>query len=267
MNIKKTIYISIIIFLSVVFLRLFVFRGKSEQISRVVIITIDTLRADHLGSYGYKLNTSPFLDSIAKQGISFKNTFAATASTVPSHASLFTSLHPLQHGVLKNGHKLADDFLTMAEIFQEIGYKTAGITSTDRHFFVSNLHQGFSYYNEPTNLICFKLTKLSFRKLNENGVPNKILEKLQLLKKKAFPDKFTFLKTIEKQIGEEQTFKFQESLIKYAEFDMRYRSAQETIDVAINWLETIQPTEKFFLWIHLFDPIGRYVHLKCIQSR
>jgi glucan phosphoethanolaminetransferase (alkaline phosphatase superfamily) len=80
----------------------------APKIDRVVFITIDTLRADHLGCYGYPRNTSPFIDSLAKKGILFQRAFAAMSTTVPSHASIFTSLYPMQHNVIKNGHILAD---------------------------------------------------------------------------------------------------------------------------------------------------------------
>ncbi len=163
---------------------------NKKKINRVVIITIDTLRADHLSSYGYIRSTSPFLDSIAKKSFLFKNAFVPMATTAPSHASLFTSLYPIQHGVLKNGHALNDSFLTMAEIFKSMGYKTAGIASTAVHFKAGNIDQGFEYFNEP------------------------------LLR----------------------------------ESDNLYRVAQHTMDVAIKWLNTINPTDSFFLWIHLFDP-------------
>lgn len=141
---KKTLFLPLIALLLISSGIFYYLRMKKEnRLERVVLITIDTLRADHLGSYGYISNVSPFIDSVAKQGILFKNAFASMSHTAPSHASLFTSLYPLEHGVLKNWYKLADSYLTMAEIFQDMGYKTAGIVSTDRHFGAANIHQGF----------------------------------------------------------------------------------------------------------------------------
>lgn len=254
---KKIIYLFLILFLLTAFWVLYVsLKKKDVLVERVVIVTIDTLRADHMGSYGYIVNTTPFLDNIGKQGILLKNMFAATATTAPSHASLFTSLYPLQHGVLKNGHKLADSFLTMAEILQEMGYKTAGIVSTDRHFLAANIHQGFQYFNEPTGLTKFKLTDFALKKLKKEGVPGYVLEKLLGLENKIFPGETVFLNVVQKQIGKEQTLKFKNLLVKHARFDWKYRMAQETIDVALDWLDTVQPAEKFFLWIHLYDPHG-----------
>ena len=92
-------------------------RLQSEPaIDRVVLITIDTLRADHLPDFGYPLNTAPFLTSLARKSIRFQRAFAHSATTGPSHASMFTSLYPLQHRVQNNAHKLDDRFVTLAEV-------------------------------------------------------------------------------------------------------------------------------------------------------
>jgi len=120
------------------------------HIERVILITIDTLRADHLGVYGYPRPTSPFIDSLALKSIVFQKAFCSISSTAPSHASIMTSLHPLTHKVLKNGHKLDKSFLTLAEVFQEIKFKTAAFASTSTHFKAGNIDQGFSIFNEPS---------------------------------------------------------------------------------------------------------------------
>lgn len=226
--------------------------GQFPQIERIVLITIDTLRADHLGTYGYIRDTAPFLDQFFKGGILFKNAFVPMPTTAPSHASLFTSLYPIQHGVLKNGHKLADSFVTMAEIFREMGYKTAGFASTDTMFREGNIHQGFDYFNETTT--SFELTKTSFMLLKNTEIPDKVLNNLKSLKWKNFADELSFLNAVEQQIGKEQLVHYKEVIMKYAKIEPYYRQAQLTIDAALFWLETIEPSERFFLWIHLFDP-------------
>jgi len=114
----------------------------------VVLVTVDTLRADHLGCYGYPLPTSPFLDRLAQRGVVLEHMYAPMSTTVPSHASLFTGLYPLQHRVLKNGHLLDQRFVTMAEVMQELGYETAAFTST-RHFRAARMSQGFQHFDEP----------------------------------------------------------------------------------------------------------------------
>lgn len=117
-------------------------------VDRVILITIDTLRADHLSSFGYPLPTSPWVDSVVERGVVFRRAYSHSATTKPSHASLFTSLYPLEHGVLKNGQILDDDFLTMAEMMAAKGYRTAGFVSTDVPL-GGNVGQGFEHWDQP----------------------------------------------------------------------------------------------------------------------
>ena len=65
----------------------------------IVVITIDTLRADHLGCYGYYRETSPFIDRLAHEAVLFENVVTPIATTLPAHVSLWTSLHPLETGI------------------------------------------------------------------------------------------------------------------------------------------------------------------------
>jgi len=110
-----------------------------------VLVTIDTLRADHLGMYGYPRNVSPFLDELASRSARFDNAYASSSHTMPSHASLFTSLFPAQHGTTKNGEALHDRVLTMAEVFRDQGYATAAFSTVN---FLSPLGRGFDVF-EP----------------------------------------------------------------------------------------------------------------------
>jgi arylsulfatase A-like enzyme len=116
---------------------------------RIVLVSIDTLRADHLGAYGYPRDTSPFLDELARKGVVFDRAYAATSTTAPSHATMFTSLYPAQHRLLQNGLRLRDNFLTLAELVSARGFATAGFVSTQVHFAASNLQQGFATLDEP----------------------------------------------------------------------------------------------------------------------
>ncbi len=115
----------------------------------IVLVTIDTLRADHLGCYGYTRTTSPFIDVLAFQGVLFELGFAASSTTVPSHASLLTGLYPSQHGVRRNGHKLPETAPLLTEALAEHGYETAGFVSTNGHFAASGIDRGFSHFDEP----------------------------------------------------------------------------------------------------------------------
>jgi arylsulfatase len=123
--------------------------GPSPGFERFVLVTVDTLRADHLGTYGYPVATSPFLDALAERSVVFERAYAASATTAPSHATIFTSLYPIQHRVLKNGLALGGAYLTLAELLAEAGFATGGFASTRSHFGVGRLDQGFETFEEP----------------------------------------------------------------------------------------------------------------------
>jgi len=96
----------------------------------LVLITLDTTRRDHLSAYGYERLTSPNLARFAEQGVRFDLAYSASATTSPSHATLFTSLHPLSHGVVKNGLVLGPAQVTLAERLHERGYSTGAVVSS-----------------------------------------------------------------------------------------------------------------------------------------
>ena len=123
--------------------------GRTPPPDRIIFITIDTLRADHLPSFGYPINTAPFLTALAAESVSFSKAFAHSATTGPSHASMFTSLYPLQHRVQDNGQRLDESFLTLAERLNQHGYDTAAFVSGNAHFGTSRIAQGFEDYDQP----------------------------------------------------------------------------------------------------------------------
>jgi arylsulfatase A-like enzyme len=114
------------------------------RFERIVLVTIDTLRADHLGLYGYPRPTSPFLDELAARGVVFERAYAPMPTTAPSHATLFTGLHPLQHGLRSNGLRLAPGVPTLAQRLRSAGFTTAGFTSTHAHWQPTRLDRGFT---------------------------------------------------------------------------------------------------------------------------
>ncbi len=93
-----------------------------------ILISIDTLRADHLGCYGYPRPTSPFLDSLARRATRFEEAYSQYPSTLVSHMSIFTSLYPREHGVFSPESALSDSIETLPEVFQRHGFRTAGFT-------------------------------------------------------------------------------------------------------------------------------------------
>ena len=93
-----------------------------------VLISIDTLRADHLGCYGYPKPTSPFLDSLAKRATLFEEAYAQYPSTLVSHMSMLTGLHPREHGVYPPNSVLSDEIEILPEVFQRAGFRTGAFT-------------------------------------------------------------------------------------------------------------------------------------------
>ena len=93
--------------------------------ANLVLITLDTTRADALGAYGQGFDASPVFDRMAREGVLFEQALTTSPETLPAHASIFTGKHPFSHGVRGNaGYKLANDHLTLAEVMQSSGYET-----------------------------------------------------------------------------------------------------------------------------------------------
>jgi arylsulfatase A-like enzyme len=95
----------------------------------VILISIDTLRADHLGCYGDARGTSPNIDRLASAGVLFENGFSPTAWTLPGHASMFTGLTPRRHGATRVKTAIREDVPLLAEILAQGGYATAAVVN------------------------------------------------------------------------------------------------------------------------------------------
>lgn len=109
----------------------------------IVLIVLDSVRKDHLSCYGYPRATTPNIDRIADEGIRFTRAYATSCWTIPSHASLFTSLYPSQHGANAATKWLDTEHLTMATYLRERGYQTAAITCNGFISGHTNLNNGF----------------------------------------------------------------------------------------------------------------------------
>ena len=103
--------------------------GESDSGSRpdLILISIDTLRADRLGAYGYDRDTSPTLDALAARGVRFETVIAESNWTLPSHMTLFTGLPPAYHGVTEARRKLRGAIPTLAGVLRDNGYRTFGV--------------------------------------------------------------------------------------------------------------------------------------------
>lgn len=113
----------------------------------VIAVCLDTLRADHVGCYGYSRDTTPFIDSFAKMGIMFEQAFAQSSFTLPSLASLFTSRYVHDHKADRIERRLAEGAVTLAGVLKNNGYKTAAfIYNAPQLNPIYGLNQGFDTY-------------------------------------------------------------------------------------------------------------------------
>ncbi|HMB55487.1 MAG TPA: sulfatase, partial [Thermoanaerobaculia bacterium] len=164
----------------------------------VLLITLDTTRADRLGAYGSSSARTPTLDNLAAAGTLFENAYAVAPLTLPAHASMLTGAYPPEHGVRNNGiHALAEEWTTLPEILAADGVRTAAVvaaTVLDRRY---GLAQGFEHYDD--------------------------------------------------ELRAERT--------SAAAVD---RPAGAVTDAARRWLDGVGSDERFFLWVHYFDPHAPY---------
>jgi choline-sulfatase len=93
----------------------------------VLLVSIDTLRADHVGLYGYPRDTTPFLDRWSREGMVFEQAYTPAPWTLIAHMTMLTGLYPAQHGVLSENQGLSDAVPALAERLQPLGYQTVGL--------------------------------------------------------------------------------------------------------------------------------------------
>ena len=166
----------------------------------ILLIIVDTLRADHLGCYGYQEVKTPNIDHLSDEGILFTNATCQVPLTLPSHCSILTGTYPMYHGVRDNaGFYLENENITLAEILSEYGYATSGFIGA---FILDSrwgIDQGFDYYFDNFDLSKYEVVTLE-------GVQ---------------------------------------------------RRGEEVVEEAFLWWDE-NGHNKFFTWIHLFDPHAPY---------
>ena len=117
--------------------------GGEDSGMNVLLISIDTLRYDHFTS-----EHMPATRALFEKGVIFENIYTPTPWTLPAHASLFTALYPVRHGVRRPGHKLSDKLTTLGEVFQSKGYRTIALTEGNYVSPTFGLHHGFHVFHE-----------------------------------------------------------------------------------------------------------------------
>lgn len=197
-------------------------QGKQKKLN-VLLITIDTLRADHVGVYGYSKIKTPILDRLAEKGTIFTNHICQQPITTASHASILTSTYPISNGVIGNNIPLDSNAITLPEILSQHGYVTGAFVSAyPLKVHASRLDQGFQYYDDRLSIID-----------NLPGILPQIIMQL------------TFSRLVEKYLhGKDYLTLLQ-------------RRADETTAAAMKWLDGIGG-QNFFIWVHYFDPHAPY---------
>ena len=114
----------------------------------VLLISVDSLRADHLGTYGYERDTSPAIDALAAEGVVFEAAFSHAPWTLPAHASLLTSLYPRSHRADRLKARLAPGVETIASVLSAAGYDTAAVVTGPFMKRIFGLDAGFRSYDD-----------------------------------------------------------------------------------------------------------------------
>ncbi len=127
-------------------------RNDGEKANGVILVTVDTLRADYLSCYGHTRILTPSFDRFASMGVIFRNAFSQASTTTPSHSSIMTSLYLQDHNVYSNFEALGDGAQTLAEIFKAAGYGTYALVNMSHlNPEVGNLAQGFQHFVRSGN--------------------------------------------------------------------------------------------------------------------
>ena len=124
-------------------------QGPDLSGRNVLLVTLDTTRADHIGCYGYAPASTPHLDALAKNGVVFENAYTQAPLTCPAHCSLLTGRYPQEHGVLDNGREsLPQGIPTLGERFKAAGYRTAAFVSAYILGSRFGVNRGFDTYDD-----------------------------------------------------------------------------------------------------------------------
>jgi arylsulfatase A-like enzyme/predicted Zn-dependent protease len=155
-------------------------RLRGEKEFNCLLITVDTLRADRLGCYGFPRIETPTIDGFASRGVKFEKCIAQTPLTLPSHTSLLTGTHPFFHGVRDNGAFVVPaELKTLAESFKDNGYATAAFVGAYVLDSKWGLDQGFDYYFDQFDLSKFEKISLGSVQRPANEVMDEALKWLE----------------------------------------------------------------------------------------
>jgi len=176
-------------------------RAAPRGIENILLVTLDTVRADRLGAYGYASASTPHFDALARRGILFTKAFTPAPLTLPSHVSLFSGLYPFRHGVLVNGtDSVPGRVLLLASELRSEGFATGAAVGSVVLRSETGIARGFDFFDE------------------------------------------SFAANAKPRPGQ----------LAAAE-----RRGEEVVESAGRWLDGLGK-ERFFLWVHLYDPHAPY---------
>lgn len=146
---KKKILIVLLLLLAASGFFFLLRQGGTGTAWNVLIITLDTTRADHIGAYGYKAAQTPNLDRLARQGVMFENSYSCVPLTLPAHSALFTGRYPIANNVRNNGsYFLPENEITLAEVLRDHDYDTRAVVASFVLLSKFGVNQGFSLYDD-----------------------------------------------------------------------------------------------------------------------
>ena len=221
-------------------------RGVAKP--NIILITLDTTRADHLACYGYPAVSTPNLDAIAGRGVLFEQAASATPLTLPSHTTIMTGMYPTYHGVRVNGNTaLGDDQTTLAEVLTARGYETGAFIAA----FVLDgrwgLKQGFAHYDDQFDLKKYKHLDLGEVQRPGNEVVDAALAWLDTAKANPF---FAWVHLYDPHIPYAPPEPYASEYARrgpYGPYDGEIAFMDEQIGRVVQWLEKTGLSEKTVL--------------------
>lgn len=189
----------------------------------VILVMVDTMRADHLTSYGYSKDTAPNLAAFSDDAVQFERAFAQASWTRPSVASLLTSLPPSAHKTMYKPDRLPEDVISVAEVFKQVGYPTGGRVTNYNLAATFNFDQGFDDYRY--------LTPDYYFFANEGASKLSLYNLARVIREKVAPAN--------------------DNPASY------YQDAQVTTDAALDWIGR-HKAAPFFFFLTYMDPHDPY---------
>jgi len=215
-------------------------RAAAAQAERpdIILITVDSMRPDRLGCYGYKGGVSPSIDRFSDGAVIFDDAVTCVPLTTPSYACIFSGLYPKNTRVFKEGGKVGARCALLAETLRANGYATAAFTSVSMVHSATHIDRGFEVYDDVDT---YGSARRKRRKRTAGYDPSS-----------GWSPNAGDPENINSKIAIESR-----KFVKSANEEGRSRNARVTVDAALEWLDNAGKSP-FFLWVQLHDPCMPY---------